>query len=161
MAQLLDYVAFLLLTGAGLAVGAYFSIHTKGQVSRTTDEVFLGSKSLRMLPLAMSVLATVGSATGVIGLPAHMYAYGWHMGWLSVSNILLIPLAVSVVMPVLYELNITSVFQYVRMRYDITIAVITSLIYIMLSQAVGAIALYASAEAASTVTEYWESGDTL
>ncbi|KAL1434653.1 hypothetical protein MTO96_011470 [Rhipicephalus appendiculatus] len=154
MAQLLDYVAFLLLTGAGLAVGAYFSIHTKGQVSRTTDEVFLGSKSLRMLPLAMSVLATVGSATGVIGLPAHMYAYGWHMGWLSVSNILLIPLAVSVIMPVLYELNITSVFQYVRMRYDITIAVITSLIYIMLSQAVGAIALYASAEAASTVFNF-------
>ncbi|KAH6921210.1 hypothetical protein HPB50_027802 [Hyalomma asiaticum] len=100
MAELLDYVVFLLLTGASLAVGAYFSVHKKGAVVRTTDEVFLGSRSLRILPLAMSVLATVGSATGVIGLPAHMYAYGWHLGWLSVSNILLIPIATSVVVPI-------------------------------------------------------------
>nr|XP_037269002.1 sodium/iodide cotransporter-like isoform X2 [Rhipicephalus microplus] len=154
MAQLLDYVTFLVLTGTGLAVGAYFSIHANGQAPRSTHEVFLGSKSLRMLPLAMSVLATVGSATGIIGLPAHMYAYGWHIGWLSVSNIILIPLGASVVMPVLYKLNITSVFQYIRMRYDRTIAVITSLTYIMLSQAVGAIALYASAEAASTLLNF-------
>ncbi|KAH7979183.1 hypothetical protein HPB49_008607 [Dermacentor silvarum] len=111
MAEFMDCATFLLLTGASLSVGAYFSFHTKVPVSRTTDEVFLGSKSLQMLPLAMSVLATVGSGTGVIGLPAHMYAYGWHIGWLSVSNILLIPVAVIVVVPVLYQLHITSVFQ--------------------------------------------------
>ncbi|KAK8783989.1 hypothetical protein V5799_009646 [Amblyomma americanum] len=112
MAQVADYAVFSLLTGASLGVGLYFSIRRKKAASgQTADELFLGSKSLQTLPLAASVLATVGSATGVVGMPAHMYAYGLHLGWLCLSNVILIPLAVSVVVPVLYQLNITSVFQ--------------------------------------------------
>ncbi|XP_077486513.1 sodium-coupled monocarboxylate transporter 1-like [Amblyomma americanum] len=151
MVHVADYAVFSLLTGASLSVGGYFSIRRKPGLVDTTDEVFLGSKSLRILPLAASVLATVGSATGIIGMPSHMYAYGLHLGWLSVSNLILIPLAVFVVVPVLYELNITSVFQYVRMRYNLTVSVITSLTYIALSHMIGAIAIYASAVAVSTV----------
>ncbi|XP_077496077.1 sodium-coupled monocarboxylate transporter 1-like [Amblyomma americanum] len=152
MAQVVDYAVFSLLTGASLGVGLYFSIRRKKAASgQTTDELFLGSKSLQTLPLAASVLATVGSATGVVGMPAHMYAYGLHLGWLCLSNVILIPFAVSVVVPVLYRLNITSVFQYVRMRYNTVISVIAAITYIMLSQMVGGIAIYASSVAVSTV----------
>lgn len=111
MAQTADYATFSLLTGASLCVGWYFSFHRKVLHGATTDEIFLGSKSLRMLPLAMSVLATMASATGVIGSPAHMYAYGFHMGWIAVSNLILIPIGFFLVVPVLYELKVTSVFQ--------------------------------------------------
>ncbi|KAK8756392.1 hypothetical protein V5799_000907 [Amblyomma americanum] len=151
MAQPIDYATFSLLTGAGLAVGCYFSFRKRRPLGNATDEVFLGSKSLQMLPLAASVLATVGSATGVIGWPSHMYAYGMHTGWICVSNLLLIPIAVSVVVPVLYGLNITSVFQYVRLRYNLTVSVIASLTYVTLSQMVGAVAIYAAAVAVSTL----------
>ncbi|KAK8773635.1 hypothetical protein V5799_011831 [Amblyomma americanum] len=113
MAQVVDYIAFSLLMGASLGVGCYFSIRRKKAASeQTTDELFLGSKSLQTLPLAASVLATVGSATGVVGMPAHMYAYGLHMGWLCLNTAVLIPFAVSTVIPVLYQQNITSVFQH-------------------------------------------------
>ncbi|KAL1485782.1 hypothetical protein MTO96_031750, partial [Rhipicephalus appendiculatus] len=107
----LDYVTFLLLTGTGLGVGCYFSFCKKSSRGGTTDEIFLGGKSLRMIPLAASFLATAASATGIIGVPAHMYAYGLHLGWMCLLNILLIPFAISVVVPVLYQLNMTSVFQ--------------------------------------------------
>ncbi|KAH7933006.1 hypothetical protein HPB49_006499 [Dermacentor silvarum] len=151
MLRLLDYLAFLLLTGAGLAVGCYFSFRNKKSHGARVDEIFLGSKSLRMIPLAASYLATAASASGVVGLPAHMYAYGLHLAWVCVLNILLIPFAVIVVVPVFYELDTTSVFQYVRMRYNTTISVITALTYILLSQMVGAIAIFASSVAVSTV----------
>ncbi|XP_077497728.1 sodium-coupled monocarboxylate transporter 1-like [Amblyomma americanum] len=152
MAQVVDYIAFSLLMSASLGVGCYFSICRKKAASeQTTDELFLGSKSLQTLPLAASVLATVGSATGVVGMPAHMYAYGLHMGWLCLNTAVLIPFAVSIVIPVLYQQNITSVFQYVRMRYNTAISVITAITYILLSEMVGAIAIYASSVAVSTV----------
>ncbi|XP_077496391.1 sodium/iodide cotransporter-like [Amblyomma americanum] len=152
MAKVVDYAVFSLLTGASLGVGCYFSIRRKKAApGQTTDELFLGSKSLQTLPLAASVLATVGSATGVVGLPAHTYAYGLHLGWLCLSNVLLIPFAAAVVVPVLYRLNITSVFQFVRMRYNTAVSVITAITYILLSQMVGAIAIYASSVAVSTV----------
>ncbi|KAH7933004.1 hypothetical protein HPB49_006497 [Dermacentor silvarum] len=109
--HILDYGAFFLLTGASLAVGCYFSFRKTTAHGTSTNEVFLGSKALRKVPLAASYLATVASAVGVVGTPAHMYAYGLHLGWLAVSSIILIPFAASVVIPVLYQLNVTSVFQ--------------------------------------------------
>lgn len=151
MEQAADYATFSLLTGATLCVGWYFSFHSKVQHGATTDEIFLGSKSLQMLPLAMSVLATMASATGVIGSPAHMYAYGFHLGWIAVSNLFLIPIAFGLVVPVLYELKVTSIFQYLRMRYNTVISVIAASAYVLLSQMVGAITIYAAAVAVSTV----------
>ncbi|KAL1468936.1 hypothetical protein MTO96_025137 [Rhipicephalus appendiculatus] len=150
MAHVLDYVTFLLLTGAGLVVGCYFSFRKKASQARE-DEIFLGSKSLHVIPLAASFLATAASATGVVGVPAHMYAYGFHLAWAFFFHIVMIPVAVRVVVPVLYQLNVTSVFQYVRMRYNTPISVITSVTYIILSQMVGAIAIFASSVAVSTV----------
>ncbi|XP_077540554.1 sodium-coupled monocarboxylate transporter 1-like isoform X3 [Haemaphysalis longicornis] len=151
MAQTADYATFSLLTGASLCVGWYLSFHRKALPGATADEIFLGSKSIRMFPLAMSVLATMASATGVIGTPAHMYAYGFHLGWITVSNLILIPIGFCLVVPVLYELQVTSVFQYLRMRYNTVISVIAAAAYVMLSQMVGAITIYASAVAVSTV----------
>ncbi|XP_070382701.1 sodium-coupled monocarboxylate transporter 1-like [Dermacentor albipictus] len=109
--HILDYGAFFSLTGASLAVGCYFSFRKTATRGRSTDEAFLGSKALAKFPLAASYLATAASAVGVIGLPAHIYAYGFHLGWLIVPHLILLPFATSVVIPVLYQLNVTSVFQ--------------------------------------------------
>ncbi|XP_077534688.1 sodium/iodide cotransporter-like [Haemaphysalis longicornis] len=120
MALVADYAAFLLFTGASLFIGLYFSVIRKAQPLSVTDEIFLGSKSLKTLPLGMSILASVASATGVIGYPAHLYAYGFHTGWIVVSNLLYIPIAVVLVVPVLYKLKITSIFQGCRRAYAAT-----------------------------------------
>ncbi|KAH9377945.1 hypothetical protein HPB48_004278 [Haemaphysalis longicornis] len=106
-----DYAVFSLLTGASLAVGLYFSMKKNVLHGSVTDEIFLGSKSLQVLPLALSVLASLASATGIIGLPAHMYAYGFHIIWIVPLNLILLPMATCVVVPVFYELKVTSVFQ--------------------------------------------------
>ncbi|KAL3191504.1 hypothetical protein MRX96_059751 [Rhipicephalus microplus] len=150
MAHVVDYATFLLLTGAGLAVGCYFTFRKKASQARV-EEIFLGSKSLMVIPLAASSLATAASATGVVGVPAHMYAYGFHLAWALLFHIAMVPVAIKVVVPVLYQLNLTSVFQYVRMRYNTPISVVTSVTYIILSQMVGAIAIFASSVAVSTV----------
>ncbi|KAH7937515.1 hypothetical protein HPB49_012811 [Dermacentor silvarum] len=74
-------------------------------------EIFLGSRALKILPLAASSAASLFSPTGLIGFTAHYYAYGWHLIWTVTGPILCLPLATHVFVPVLYRLGITSIFE--------------------------------------------------
>ncbi|KAL1442615.1 hypothetical protein MTO96_046333, partial [Rhipicephalus appendiculatus] len=53
-------------------------------------------------------------------------------------------------LPVLYELRVTSIFEYLRMRYGNGVGIASSLIYFILSQTTGAAGLYSAAIALTT-----------
>lgn len=106
-----EYATFGILMAANLGIGLYFSFVKRARSRATPEEVFLGSRTLRMMPLAVSVLASMISAIGVIGFSAHYYAYGFHYSWSLVATPLLIPVVTGVIIPVLYKLNVTSVFE--------------------------------------------------
>ncbi|KAH7937372.1 hypothetical protein HPB49_011161 [Dermacentor silvarum] len=104
-----EYVVFGILMAFNLGLGVYFS---RRRIEHSgTAEVFLGSRSLRSLPLAVSMVATMLSSTGLVGFTGHFYAYGFHQAWNDVAIIVVAPLVAHLFLPVLYELRITSVFQ--------------------------------------------------
>ncbi|KAH7937249.1 hypothetical protein HPB49_009520 [Dermacentor silvarum] len=114
MVLVLEYIIFVVLVATNLSVGLYFSFRKAnvGPGSKVTAaEVFLGSRMLKSLPLAASFVVSIFSSTGLIGLPAHFYAYGWHLAWTYVTPLLCIPLGTHVFVPVLYRLLITSIFE--------------------------------------------------
>ncbi|KAH9361581.1 hypothetical protein HPB48_001458 [Haemaphysalis longicornis] len=111
MSNVVEYAVFGGLMCANLGFGLYFSCLRRLRKEATTDEMFLGSRSLRIVPLAGSVLASMLSAIGIIGFSAHYYAYGFHYLWNFVSVPLIAVFVSKVVIPVLYELKVTSVFQ--------------------------------------------------
>lgn len=108
--HLADHVCFwsLLLTTLGL--GLYFAISKRRRLL-TTAELFLGSRTLRMVPLALSTMASTISAVGYIGFTAHFYMYGCHLLWFLPSTLLSMPVFVSTIVLTLYRLRVTSVFQ--------------------------------------------------
>ncbi|CAN7990202.1 unnamed protein product [Ixodes pacificus] len=106
---------FGVLMAANLCLGLYLSFVSMARSASTPEEVFLGSRTLKVLPLAVSVLASMISAIGVIGFSAHYYAYGLHYNWGVLASPLLIPVVAGVIIPLLYRLGVTSVFQ-VRFR---------------------------------------------
>ncbi|KAH8039148.1 hypothetical protein HPB51_005324 [Rhipicephalus microplus] len=99
-----EYVVFGVLMLSNLLVGLYFSF---GRRSRDggTSEAFLGDRSLGTLPLSLSVLASLVTAVGVIGITAHFYRYGLHLMWGSVTVFCLVPFIARVVVPVIYRLR--------------------------------------------------------
>ncbi|XP_072145142.1 sodium-coupled monocarboxylate transporter 1-like [Dermacentor andersoni] len=105
-----EYVVFATLMVANFSLGLYFSFRRRSLKS-TADEVFLGSRSLHSLPLAVSALASIMSSIGIIGISAHVYAYGTHMFWNQVLAPLNALIVAHVVVPVLYRLRVTSVFE--------------------------------------------------
>ncbi|KAG0432310.1 hypothetical protein HPB47_020955 [Ixodes persulcatus] len=110
MTHPVEFAVFAFFTVTVIGLGLALSFKRIGRL--TTEEMFLGSRTLRMIPLALSALASVMSSTGIIAFSAHFYAYGLHMGWTaSVATLLLIPFTIHVDIPVLYRLKITSVFE--------------------------------------------------
>nr|XP_054930959.1 sodium/iodide cotransporter-like [Dermacentor andersoni] len=152
--NVLEYVLFGVLVLANLALGLWFSLRKKhGRHAGSNSavvEVFLGSRTLMMLPLAASTVASILSSTGLVALPAHYYAYGWHVLWGAVTPLLLFPLATRVFVPVIYDLGVTSIFEYIRMRFNSTISFTACAIYIFLTQSVGAISIFAASLALET-----------
>ncbi|CAN8001809.1 unnamed protein product [Ixodes hexagonus] len=146
----LEYILFAVLTTASIGLGLYFSF-SKKHGDGTTDEMFLGKRSMPMFPLAVSVLATMMSALGLIGFAAHFYAYGIHLVWSVPTMFITLPLVTHVITPVLYRLRVTSVFEYLRLRYGNKLGVIACVFYFFFGQSLGALAVHASSLAVSTV----------
>ncbi|CAN7942391.1 unnamed protein product [Ixodes hexagonus] len=110
-----EYAVFGILMGSNLGLGLFFSFKKSGKL--TTNEMFLGSRTLSMLPLAVSMLASVMSSTGIVGFTGHFYTYGLHMAWCVITTLVLFPVTVHVVVPVMYKLNVTSIFEVRRRPY--------------------------------------------
>lgn len=146
-----EYAVFGALMCANLGFGLYFSCARRVRKQATTEEMFLGSRSLRTLPLAGSVLASMLSAIGVIGFSAHYYAYGFHYLWNFMSAPLIAVIVSKMVIPVLYQLKVTSVFEYLRMRYGNKIGLTACGIYFFISVTIGAVALFTASVAVSTI----------
>ncbi|CAN7990164.1 unnamed protein product [Ixodes pacificus] len=150
MANPVEIAVFAYFTITVIGLGLLFSLKRSGRL--TTEEMFLGSRTIRMLPLALSSLSSIMSSTGIISFSAHFYAYGIHIGWTSTAAaLLLIPFTIHVIIPVLYKLKITSVFEYLRARYCKGISFTACVMYFILTQSTGAVAIYAAAMATSTI----------
>ncbi|KAL1437142.1 hypothetical protein MTO96_049130 [Rhipicephalus appendiculatus] len=138
-----EYVVFGVLMLSNLLVGLYFSF---GRRSRDggTSEAFLGDRSLGTLPLSLSVLASLVTAVGVVGLTAHFYRYGLHLLWGSLTVFCLVPFIARVVVPVIYRLRVTSVFEYLRLRFGNKVGGTACACYFVLNQMQGAISIFAA-----------------
>lgn len=110
MSTLVEYAVFGILMLCNLGLGLYFALF-KRVANQTTDELFLGSRTLKVLPLAISSFASLASSTGIVGFIGHYYAYGFHFSWGAVAAILVLPVSVYVIIPALFKLKVTSIFE--------------------------------------------------
>uniref|UniRef100_V5ICC7 Putative solute carrier family 5 sodium/glucose cotransporter member 12 n=1 Tax=Ixodes ricinus TaxID=34613 RepID=V5ICC7_IXORI len=144
-----EFVVFGGLMAINLGVGLYFALrHTHRHAD--TEEVFLGGRSLGAIPLSLSVLATMVTAIGIVGFTTHFYVYGLHVVWGSITALVVVPFIAKVVIPVIYNLKVTSVFQYLRMRFGNKVGITACVFYFLLNQVQGAVGIFAAAVAIST-----------
>lgn len=151
MAQAAEYAVFGALMALNFGLGLYFSLRRKARSADTTAEVFLGSRALRSFPLAASVVASLISSTGLVGFTGHFYAYGFHLIWNGLNTIAVAPLVACLFLPVFYALRITSVFEYIRLRFNSAISLTACGIYLFLTQSIGALSIFAASLTIATI----------
>ncbi|XP_075731780.1 sodium-coupled monocarboxylate transporter 2 [Rhipicephalus microplus] len=144
-----DYALLIGLTMISLGAGLYFSFRRRSSASR--DEAFLGGRSIPSLPLAVSAVASSVTAMSIVAFVAHYYVYGFHTLWAIPAFVPAGFVVTTMFLPIMYEHRVTSVFEYLRMRYGNSVGIASSFIYFVLSQALGAVAIYSAAVAVSTM----------
>ncbi|XP_042863380.1 sodium-coupled monocarboxylate transporter 1-like [Penaeus japonicus] len=147
----LDYVVFGGMLALSLAIGVFYAIKSR---KKSNDEFLLGSSSLTCFPVSMSLLASYISAILVLGGPSEAYYHGLQWWVICIGQVAL-PVAAVVFMPFFYELRLTSIYEYLELRYSSRLVRFVAggmfVIQMLLYQAV---VIYAPALALASVSDF-------
>jgi len=88
-----------------------------GKSNKSADDYYLAGRSMGWWPIAISVAASMISANGFIGGPGWAYTSGIKPFMVNIG----VPLAITFVMitsvPLFYNLKVTTVYEYVELRF--------------------------------------------
>lgn len=110
-----DYVIFALLLAASVVIGLYHAL--SGGRQRTTQEFLMADRSMKCLPVSLSLIASFQSAVAVIGVPAEIYTHGTQYWFIGCAYALGLFIPACVFIPVLYRLHLSSAYQVTEPFY--------------------------------------------
>ncbi|XP_001660396.2 sodium-coupled monocarboxylate transporter 1 [Aedes aegypti] len=146
-----DYVIFFAMMGMSALIGLYYGFFAK-QKQNNTAEYLLGSKQMKVFPVAMSLTATHVSAVTMLGVPAEMYRYGIQYWACSISGLIVTIFMVYVFLPVFYELQISSCYAYLEQRFSKRVRSLASFLFVLYCLLNTPVIIYTPAIAFSQVT---------
>jgi SSS family solute:Na+ symporter len=145
----LDYAALVLYLVALVWMGFYFSKRGK-----TTDDFFLAGRRIPWWAAALSIFGTQLSAITFMAIPAKAFATDWAPILMNLGIILVAPVVVFCFLPFLRRLSLTTIFQYLELRFSPPIRMYGSLSFIAYQLGRMGIVLLLPALALSTVTGF-------
>jgi len=104
-----DYVIFAVILLVASVIGLYHGC--RGNKQSSTAEFLMAGRSMSVLPVALSLLASFMSGITLLGTPAEVAQSGTQYWMIFASYFIVIPLAAYVFIPVFYRLELTSVFE--------------------------------------------------
>ncbi|XP_058448375.1 sodium-coupled monocarboxylate transporter 1-like [Malaya genurostris] len=126
----LDYVIFCAMMLLSAVIGLYYGFFAK-QKQNNTAEYLLGSRQMKVFPVAMSLTATHISAVTMLGVPAEMYRYGIQYWACSISGLIVTIFMVYIFLPVFYELQTTSCYAYLEQRFSKRVRRLASFLFML------------------------------
>ena len=135
-----------LILGAYMAGIIAMSLYL-GRRQHSPDDYFLAGRRMKGWPIALSIMATQVSAVSLIGAPAFVALKpGGGLRWLQYE--LAVPLAmialILVFVPRLRSLPITTLYDYLEMRFGARTRIALSLVFLVSRGLSTAVAMYAA-----------------
>ena len=112
-----DYVVFGLMLLISSGIGIYHGC--TGGKQRTTSEYFLGNRSMRTLPISISLLVTFLSAITLLGVPSEIFTYGAEYMVVLFSYIFVIAIGAIIFVPIFHGLRLTSAHEVILYFCDV------------------------------------------
>ncbi|CAG7829113.1 unnamed protein product [Allacma fusca] len=113
--SIMDWVVFAGTLVVSVLIGLYYAFIKK---QRTNAELLVGGRNMAIFPSTMSLLATYMSAILVLGFAGEIYAHGSIIAEMIFGALFYIPLGGLIFLPTLYNLKLTSVYEYLEIRFD-------------------------------------------
>uniref|UniRef100_A0A1B6L9V3 Sodium/solute symporter n=1 Tax=Graphocephala atropunctata TaxID=36148 RepID=A0A1B6L9V3_9HEMI len=117
-------VALMLLVS--LAIGVYFTFWSRQD---SYSEYMLGGRKMGVFPIAMSLVASNISGIALVGNPAEVYSYGTLYSVALIADLVIPVVNVKMFLPVFYNLQLNSLYEYLVLRFSHGTRVLGSLIF--------------------------------
>ncbi|XP_071398384.1 sodium-coupled monocarboxylate transporter 1 [Centroberyx affinis] len=145
-----DYVVFAGTILAAAGIGLFQAI--RGRKETTSEEFLLGGRQMTAVPVAMSLTASFMSGITVIGTPAEAYRFGAAFWLFGFSYAIMSTVTAEIFVPFFYRLGITSTYEYLEMRFNRSIRIIGTTMYIIQTALYTGLVIYAPALALNQIT---------
>ncbi|XP_066255129.1 sodium-coupled monocarboxylate transporter 1-like [Euwallacea similis] len=149
--DVIDYVVFAVMLIVSAFIGVYFAFFAKVK-QNTTSEYLMGGKTMGIFPISMSLIASYISGISLLGLPAEIYTYGTQFWMTVVPEIFGAAAMAYIVLPVFYKLQITSTYEYLNLRFNNTVRLLGTTLFLTKMLLYIPIVIYVPALAFSQVT---------
>uniref|UniRef100_A0A0K0EI76 Sodium-coupled monocarboxylate transporter 1 n=1 Tax=Strongyloides stercoralis TaxID=6248 RepID=A0A0K0EI76_STRER len=119
MFQPIDFVIFIFFLLASTLVGVYHAWKSKQEDHEhgSSAEYLTGGKKLPIFPVVLSLLTTFISGIALLGLPAEIYQRGIILMLSFISGGFCFYITGKFFVPVFYNLQLISVYQYFELRF--------------------------------------------
>ena len=110
----LDWVVVALYGVVVVAIGAWANRRQK-----TTEDYFLGGRSMRWWAIGVSLIATSFSSAALIGGTGYGYGHGMGYLQLQIGDFVAILVACMVFLPFFARLRLTTAYEYLEQRFGV------------------------------------------
>ncbi|KAK4876640.1 hypothetical protein RN001_009146 [Aquatica leii] len=135
-----DYLLLSVMIGGSAVIGVYFGFFGKKQDNK--KEYLLGGKSMSIIPIAISLIASIISGITMLLFPADVYKYGSSLIWLCVTMPIACLLQSYIFLPIFFKLQLTSVYEYLQLRFNYKCRLFASFIFSSVSLFYNATVIY-------------------
>ncbi|MDA0347363.1 MAG: sodium/solute symporter [Verrucomicrobia bacterium] len=145
----LNWITLLTYLGALLVVGFVCARNT-----HTTDDFYLGGRSIPWWAAGMSIFGTTLSAITYLSLPARVYGTSWAAILLNAGILIVAPLIVYAYIPRLRRINAVTAYQFLEDRFDVGLRLFGSASFIIFQLFRMGIVVFLPALALAAVTGF-------
>lgn len=122
----IDYSIIVVYILALVAMGFYFSRKEKG-----SSDYFVGGRKVPWWAVGISLYATGTSAISFMAISGRTYSSNWLYFTSVFFGLLLAAIIALILVPLLRKLNITSTYEYLELRFHVSVRLIGSTILIL------------------------------
>ncbi|KAG5670311.1 hypothetical protein PVAND_000587 [Polypedilum vanderplanki] len=155
--KIIDQIVFGSMLGVCSVIGLYFGYQDlkRKRASKNDNEVLnflMGGRKMKVFPVAMSLIASLVSGILLLGASTEIYLYGTQYVYIIIAIIISAVILDLIMIPVFHKLQITSVYEYLQLRFDKKMRLFGSLMYTISSILWLPIVLYVPALAFNQMT---------
>ncbi|XP_013149412.1 PREDICTED: sodium-coupled monocarboxylate transporter 1-like isoform X2 [Papilio polytes] len=145
----LDYSVFVTMLSICGAIGVYFGFYKK---QNSTQDYLMGGRNMKLIPVCFSLVATFISGISLLGTPTELYVYGTSYIFSFIGAVMMCIIISQTFIPVLHDLQLTSAYEYLELRYDKRTRLFGSVLFSVYLMAWLPIVIYVPALAFNQVT---------
>ncbi|KAH8266972.1 hypothetical protein KR026_012547 [Drosophila bipectinata] len=141
-----DYLVFCLMLAICAVIGIYFCLQLRREsrkqkaqgkgaeeLASSAASYLVGGRQMKVFPITMSLISSFISGITLLGTPTEVYLYGAQYLYIMGSLVLMGFCMYYFFLPVFHELNLISTYKYLEQRYNRSLRLFGSVMFIVAS----------------------------